>query len=480
MSIELLERYYPVIDDVLAFKEAINRPLPNYVSVNTLRIQPDRLKGFLERDGFETTTLPWLSNGLRVEKINSGLGNHWTYLAGLYQIQEASAMIPALVLAPQPGERVLDLCAAPGNKSIQMAILLDNQGTVVANDPVSRRLKPLRAAIYRMGLLNITTTCRDGLSYPHSAGKFDCVLVDAPCSCEGISRKRPKVLHQPVKNPRLMINKQKRLLSEAIRFCKDGGRILYSTCTYAPEENELVIDDILSENRDRVILLPIRIPNLKSTKGLTKWSGKDLHPDLKKTLRLWPHQNDTGGFFMALLQKGKNSSDSSPRVPQVDDPDYQTRTDDFQAPFIDQKNIFALLQDRFGMKASGFDPYIFFTNSSGIVHAIVRDHIPPLIPDRVMGLPLIYTAMRYPKITTNGAMAFGHLAEKHVIELEPEQMKTYFSRSSFSISSSQATFCDSDGYVILRYERIPLGVGFYKHYTSQVASLFPKKLALGK
>jgi len=480
MYSESLQRYYPIIDDVSAFKEALNRPMPNFILTNTLRIQPARLKSFLEQDGFKTTSLPWLSNALRVEKTNSGLGNHWTYLAGLFQIQEASAMIPALVLAPQAGERVLDLCAAPGNKSTQMAIILNNQGTVVANDPVNRRLKPLRAAIYRMGLRNITTTCRDGLSYPHSAGKFDCVLVDAPCSCEGISRKRPKVLREPVKNLRQMINKQKRLLSEAIRFCQHGGKILYSTCTYAPEENELVIDELLRENHGRVTLLPIQVPRLKSTRGLTSWEGRDLNPELSKTLRLWPHQNDTGGFFMALLKKGENNSEPGPGINPADDPNYQQATGDSQVPFVQPNKILDLVHNRFGIKASGFDPYQFFINSSGIVHALVRDHVPPLIPDRVMGLPLIYTAMRYPKITTNGAMAFGHLAEKHVIELEPEQMKAYFSRKTFSISASQTAPCDSDGYVILRYEGIPLGIGFYNHDASRVASLFPKKLALGE
>ena len=182
---------------------------------------------------------------------------------------------------------------------------------------------------------------------------------------------------------------------------------------------------------------------------------------------------------MALLKKGENNSGSRPRLTHVGDPDYQPGLGDSQIPFAKRDEVLTLLQDRFGLKVSGFDPYQFFISSSGIIHVIARDHIPPMIPDRVMGLPLIYTTMRYPKITTNGAMAFGHLAEKHVIELEPEQMKAYLCRKTFSISDGQAASCDSDGYVILRYEGIALGVGFYNHSLSQVASLFPKKLALG-
>lgn len=478
MYSEELQRYYAVIDNVPAFKEALNSPLPGYILTNTSRIRPARLAEFLERDGFEVTPLPWLPSAFRIGKANTGLGNHWTYLTGLFQIQEASAMIPALVLAPQPGERVLDLCAAPGNKTVQMAVILNNRGTVVANDPVRGRLKPLRAAIYRLGLINVTTTCRDGLSYPRSAGDFDCVLADVPCSCEGTSRKRPKVLRRPVKNSAHLISKQTGLLSRAIQYCRDGGKILYSTCTYAPEENELVVNEMLKKYPGRVSILPIRVPGLKTAEGLTSWGSTDLHPDLKHTIRIWPHQNDTGGFYMALLRKEGTRSGTGPGLPCVDDPEYCPGRDDGQTPLVPRDKILGLLYDRFGLQGSALDHIRLFVNSSGIVHALAGDHVPPLIPDRVMGLPLIHTAMRYPKLTTNGAMAFGHLAGRHVIELSPGQMRVYFTRNTFPVSGTQTASCDSDGYVILRYEGIPIGVGFYNRLESRVASLFPKKMAV--
>jgi NOL1/NOP2/fmu family ribosome biogenesis protein len=331
-----------------------------------------------------------------------------------------------------------------------------------------------------MGLSNITTTCRDGLNYPKSAGKFDCVLVDAPCSCEGISRKRPKVLRRPIKHPERMINRQKRLLAQAIDFCRNGGRVLYSTCTYAPEENELVVNDLLSIYEGRVTVLPVSVRGLKKSDGLTNWEGNNLQPALKHTVRIWPHQNDTGGFYMALLkkegpEKGSNSAPLS--IDDADDPS-EPEPDDCQATEIPRHKILGLLNDRFGMEASDLDSFRFFTNRKGIVHAIIHDHFSPPVQDRVTGLPLLHTAMRYPKLTTNGAMAFGHLAKRHVIDLTTEQRRAYIARNPFSVSKSQASLCHSDGYVILRYEGISLGVGFCRLSDLRVASLYPKRLAL--
>jgi 16S rRNA C967 or C1407 C5-methylase (RsmB/RsmF family) len=167
-------------------------------------------------------------------------------------------MIPARVLDPRPGERVLDLCAAPGNKTALMAQALENRGTVVANDVFWDRIRPLRSAVNRLGLLNVSVTCHDGTSYPRSAGEFDCVLVDAPCSCEGTSRRFLSMLKRPPTRPTPKRFKKQMLLLEAvIRRCRTGGRILYSTCTYAPEENEAVVDAVLSEMPDDVRILPV-------------------------------------------------------------------------------------------------------------------------------------------------------------------------------------------------------------------------------
>ena len=131
-----LERYDPIVDDVVAFVEAARRPQPLFAWTNTLRTTCRQLINVLKPDGYDLRPLDWHPQAYRVRCQNGDkrLGSHWAYLAGWFHIQEASSMIPALILNPQPGERVLDLCASPGNKTALMAQAMGNRGTVVAND----------------------------------------------------------------------------------------------------------------------------------------------------------------------------------------------------------------------------------------------------------------------------------------------------------------------------------------------------------
>ena len=231
-----LERYYSIVDDIPAFVAAARRPQPLFVWTNTLRTTSRQLVDVLQQDGYDLTPLEWHPQAFRVicRDGTESLGRHWTYLAGWFHIQEASSMIPALLLDPQPGERVLDLCAAPGNKTALMAQALGNRGTVVANDIFWDRIRPLRSAIDRLGLLNVSVTCHDGTAYSRAAGEFDCVLVDVPCSCEGTSRRFPGLLKRPpTRRIPKRFRKQQLLLESAIRRCRVGGRILYSTCTFS-------------------------------------------------------------------------------------------------------------------------------------------------------------------------------------------------------------------------------------------------------
>jgi 16S rRNA C967 or C1407 C5-methylase (RsmB/RsmF family) len=156
-----------------------------------------------------------------------------------------------------------------------MAQALGNRGTVVANDVFWERIRPLRSAIDRLGLLNVSVTCHDGTAYPRAAGDFDCVLVDVPCSCEGTSRRfRGMLKRAPTRRIPKRFHKQQLLLEAAIRRCRVGGRIFYSTCTYAPEENEAVVDAVLRKMPGAVRILPTSLPGLKTSPGLTDWGGK--------------------------------------------------------------------------------------------------------------------------------------------------------------------------------------------------------------
>ncbi|HOV52291.1 MAG TPA: RsmB/NOP family class I SAM-dependent RNA methyltransferase, partial [Methanothrix sp.] len=219
-------------------------------------------------------------------------------LLGYIHIQEELSMVPPLILDPQPGEVVLDLCASPGSKTTQISQMMNNKGLVIANEPSLARVTPLRSNCERLGVLNVAITRYDGRNFPR--GSFDRVLVDAPCSSEGRERRGPGVLSRSNRKRSLDLQKlQIGLLKNATRLAKPKGVVIYSTCTYAPEENELVVEKVLDDAR----LERISISGLKECPGITEWNGETMKGDLSKCARYYPHINDTGGFFVAKLIK---------------------------------------------------------------------------------------------------------------------------------------------------------------------------------
>jgi NOL1/NOP2/sun family putative RNA methylase len=472
-----LERYYSIVDDVEAFVQAASRPQPLFAWTNTLRTTSRQLIDVLERDGYTLTPLNWHSGAYRVRSQNGDkrLGSHWAYLAGWFHIQEASSMIPALALNPQPGERVLDLCAAPGNKTALMAQALRNRGTVVANDIFWERIRPLRSAIDRLGLLNVSVTCYDGTAYPRAAGEFDCVLVDVPCSCEGTSRRFPGILKRaPFQRMPKRFHKQQLLLEAAIRRCRVGGRILYSTCTYAPEENEAVLNSVLQRMPEGVRIRPIGLKGLKTSPGLTCWAGETYQDDLKHTIRIWPHSNDTGGFYIALLEKIGGKSPKAVHLPEVAHPDFQTIAGSTQQRLKDASRMFDILRTRFGIERSVFDDLQLLKKSRRDIYAVAADHRPPQMAKCISGLPLFHMHFKYPKMTTSCAAAFGCRAARNVINASHAQLRAFLSRKPFTLQKEQVRSCDGSGYVLVRYQNAILGVGLYEQNQSVVASLFPK------
>jgi 16S rRNA C967 or C1407 C5-methylase (RsmB/RsmF family) len=176
--------------------------------------------------------------------------------------------------------------------------MMKNRGLVIANEPSLGRVAPLRSNCERLGVLNVAITRYDGRNFPR--GPFDRVLVDAPCSSEGRERKGPGVLARSSFKKSLDLQAlQIGLLKNALRLVKTGGIVVYSTCTYAPEENELVVQTCLDVAR----LEKISIPGLKECPGVTEWNGEPLDNNLMHCARYYPHLNDAGGFFVAKIIK---------------------------------------------------------------------------------------------------------------------------------------------------------------------------------
>jgi len=296
---DYLDRYREIVPDYEAFRAIQCQPLYSSARINTLKIKREKLLERLVEEGVLFQSFAWYPLGLKLDIESPGklLEN----LLGYIHIQEELSMVPPLVLDPQPLESVLDLCASPGSKTTQISQMMGNRGLVIANEPSLARIAPLRSNCERLGAMNVAVTRYDGRNFPR--GSFDRVLVDAPCSSEGRERRGPGVLARSnCKRSMELQVLQIDLLNNALRLTKPGGVVVYSTCTYAPEENELVVETALGE-ADEFRLEKVCIPGLQECPGITQWNGRELKDELQCTARYYPHINDTGGFYVAKIIK---------------------------------------------------------------------------------------------------------------------------------------------------------------------------------
>ncbi len=298
---------YDEIDGSDEFYEYLGRPLRQSVRVNTLKGDYDEIVSLLQ-EKYMLEPISWCREGFFIESENEGgerdettIGNTMEHQLGLIFSQEAASMLPPVVLAPEPGELVLDMAASPGAKTTQISQYMENRGCVVANDVKWERINILISNIQRCGAANVVVTIRDGRSFKRFASKFDRVLLDAPCSNVGMIRKNFKYLK--IWNEREVYSLsrlQKGLIMAAYTALKPGGVLVYSTCTLEPEENEEVIDYLLSNTSAR--LEEVDVP-LRSTEPLLEWKGKRYDGEVKKCLRIHPQDNDCEAFFVAKVVK---------------------------------------------------------------------------------------------------------------------------------------------------------------------------------
>jgi NOL1/NOP2/sun family putative RNA methylase len=284
------------------FLSALTQPAITGIRVNTLKINSSSfetlLKEFLPAASLEP--VPWCPSGFVLES-NTLSGKHPFHAAGLFYFQEPSAMSVAKALNPKPGELIIDLAASPGGKTTHLVSLSQNQSVVIANEINRSRVKALSENLERWGAHRavITNEAIEHLSQWH--GGADRVLLDAPCSGEGMFRKSKDALEMWSEATILgCAKRQQSLLDEAAKLVKPGGHLVYSTCTFAPEENEWVIGKFL-QIHPAFELKECRLEG--SSSGGSEWLPEHLKQDMSKAKRFWPHKIQGEGHFVALLQK---------------------------------------------------------------------------------------------------------------------------------------------------------------------------------
>ena len=295
-------------EEAKEFFEISYTQTPNSIRCNTLKIQPSELKERLEEYGWKIT-IPYkeFPEIMILEGNKPGeIGNSKEHLLGYFYVQEISSMLPMLVLQPKPGEVILDLCSSPGSKTTQAAAMMENTGTIVANEISMGRISILNSNLERCGVMNTIVTRREGVAFCNtllkkSKVRFDKILVDAPCSGEGTLRKSPKTLLMwNINMIKKMAITQKKLAEAAVQLLKVGGEMIYSTCTLAPEEDEMIVDYLLK--KFDIEIEEIRLP-MKFRPGVCEWEGKEFSGEVKKCLRLYPQDNNTDGFFVTKIRK---------------------------------------------------------------------------------------------------------------------------------------------------------------------------------
>ena len=287
-----------------AYLSSMNDRRKYGLRVNTLKITVEEFERICP---FEITKIPYVQNGYYYDGDEVQPSRHPYYFAGLYYLQDPSAMTPASRLPVDEGDTVLDLCAAPGGKATELAARLNRAGLLVANDISSKRAKALLKNIELFGVENsFIVTEYPAKLREYFTGFFDKILIDAPCSGEGMFRKDPSMIRAWEQNgPSFYSKLQREILEQALPMLKDGGMLLYSTCTFSPFEDEGSVEYALSLDKD------LRLVEMEGycgfAKGMPDMIGSDNH-DLEKCVRIFPHKLDGEGHFLALLRRGQENS----------------------------------------------------------------------------------------------------------------------------------------------------------------------------
>ncbi|VDO32291.1 unnamed protein product [Haemonchus placei] len=301
---------FPQPSELIEFLDANDQQRPVTIRTNTLKTRRgDLAKSLINRGMNVDPAAPWTKVGLVVYDSQVPIGATPEYLAGHYMIQGLNSLLPVMALAPQPGDRVLDMCAAPGGKTSHIASLMKNSGVLFANDANMSRCRAVIGNLHRLGVNNAIVSNLNGEEYAKvSPNGFDRVLLDAPCSGTGVIWKDQSVKtskdSQDIQRKHTI---QRQLILAALDAVDakspSGGYVVYSTCSVLVEENEAVVNFALQKRHCELVPCGLDV----GVEGFTRFREYRFHPSLNLTRRYYPHVHNIDGFFVAKLKKLSNA-----------------------------------------------------------------------------------------------------------------------------------------------------------------------------
>lgn len=287
---------------------SIDKPL--VLRVNTLKTQPKEVIDDLRQQDINVTLIDWKSDCIVIPvSQRRAVLESTIYQQGLIYSQNLSSQLAPYVLAAQASEEILDLCAAPGGKTLQIACMMGDTGRIAAVESVKSRFFKLKANIKQQGANIINTYLADGRNiWRKTPERFDRVLVDAPCSSESrIQLNNPKSYqYWRVKKVKEMARKQQTLLYSGFQSLKPGGVLVYSTCSFAPEENESVVSKLVQRHSDALEIEPINLPISNTQAGIEQWKNRHYDARVKHSVRVLPNEI-MDGFYLCLIRKLKST-----------------------------------------------------------------------------------------------------------------------------------------------------------------------------
>jgi len=305
-----LERLESIIPAHL-FKDVIKQfscVHPTVLRANTLKVKPSELLDQLIKLNIQAERVDEFENAFIIPNEQRELLTFsQPFQQGLCYIQNLSSQLAPIVLDPKPGEEILDLTAAPGSKTTQIAALMNDTGRIAAVEKIKSRFFRLKDNCEQQGTSCVDFYCKDGSTVWRSCpNRFDRVLLDAPCSSEGRFDFNDEKTFQywNEKKIRDMAYKQWKLLYSAFQSLKPGGTLVYSTCTFAPEENEIQIAKLIKKFGDAVLIDPVTLPFKNIQSGLSQWKEKSLPQTINHAIRILPN-NMMSGFFICRIKKGE-------------------------------------------------------------------------------------------------------------------------------------------------------------------------------
>lgn len=452
---------YAGFTDLSALNEFSKRPLRKSVRVNTVKTTIDTFKKHAAEKGWKLEQVPWSKEAFFIDRENreQALGTDLQHLIGHFYMQEAASMLPPELLQPEPGETMLDMSAAPGSKTSQMGAKMRGKGVIIANDVQEKRLWTLKSALHRTGVHNNIVTKKVGQWFAkHMTERFDRVLCDAPCSAQGTIRKDSDALdYCSMENIEKMARLQFQLLESAIHAAKVGGRIVYSTCTLTPEENESIVLQMIERFPTQIEVLDPRTFDIAPT-GFWDVSINDSIAVQKSLntqrelplIRLWPQTYDTEGFFCAVLWKKESTKDVLPM-----------EWLHFQEKPLSRKNmeeVAAKIEERYGSSLLLEGDRLFERGGESIILAteeVAAYGLP--VEDYALGMP-------YGKKLKDGRVLIdhelatlrGYLANKNTFELNDTQVADLLSAKDIDCPDGLR------GHTLLQYRGSCIGIGLAK------------------